>query len=792
MISCHRVLLTGEPFGVEEPTPFRWGSCDWPARWIRPAGVGRGEPCVFAAALDLTLEQPASLRVHVAADQRWELLVDGQRVARNAEASQLDHWAYASLDLELSAGRHRLAARIWCAGELAGVAQPTWQAGFLLAAEGPLAERFATGAAPWRVRRLPGCRFARPPQLIIAAARLDAECSAIPTPWDEDGADWEAPELGIPGQARFHTDTKPGPVLQRAQLPAQREQSIAWGRVRHADAGGGAFSAASCDSTLQASAQTWLDGGRLAIGPGRHIRLLVDLGRITCAYAELAVRGGAGAEVRLEAADALIVAPPTGEAQRWWEAGKGQRDEIEGKYWWGGGDHWRLDGRDHVLDAPWWHAGRYLLVVITTADAALELGAARLIETGYPLDPAGSAACSHPAWTDIERLCWRSMQVNAHEHWMDCPTVERLQYIGDTRVVSLIALACTRDTALHRKAILDFDRSRDAHGLPASRAPSRWRQTIPAFAAPFVGLVHDHWMWRGDADFVRARLPGVRAVLDRICAVRDPRGLLPGHPGWNFTDWCESWDRNSGIPPAGNREVMGIYNWFAVLALGWAAELEDGLGEPELAALRRRQRRDLAAALLAATWDAGRGRLRDAPGLDTASEHVQALALLAGTLPAERSAQVLAALLGQADLARCTVYFEHYLFAALAAHDRSDALLARWQRWADMPALGFTAVPEMPEPSRSDCHGWGAHPLYHLRCSLAGVQPAAPGLASVRIRPRPGGLQRLAVAVPHPGGGEITVACQDGHGRAQLPAGVTGILDLPGRPGQPFSKEITW
>jgi alpha-L-rhamnosidase len=792
MIICQRRLIDAEPFGVEDPAPFRWGSCDWPARWIHPAGVARGEPCVFAAALDLSLEQAVSLRLHVAGDQRWELLVDGERVARNAEASQLDHWAYASLDLDLPAGSHRLVARIWCAGEMAGVAQPTWQAGFLLASEGPLAQRFATGLAPWLVRRLTGYAFARPPQLILAAARLDADCAGIPSPWHGAGEGWEQPELGIPGQARFHTDVKPGPVLQRAQLPAQRERPIAWGRVRHADGRDGAFTAACSDAAMQAAAKTWLAGGRLGIGQGRQLRLLLDLGRVTCAYVELELRGGAGAELRVEAADALICTPPTGDPQRWWEAGKGRRDEIEGKWWWGGGDRWRLDGRAHCLDAPWWHAGRYLLIVITTAGEALELGQARLIETGYPLAPYGSASCSYPDWSDIKRLCWRSLQVNAHEHWMDCPTVERLQYLGDTRVMGLTALACSRDSALHRKAILDFDRSRDAHGLPSSRAPARWRQTIPAFSAPFVGLVHDHWLWRGEDVFVRARLPGVRAVLDRLLAERDGVGLLPGHPGWNFTDWCESWDRNSGIPPAGNRAVMGAYNWFAVLALGWAAELEEGLGEPELAALRRRQRARLAEALLVATWDDRRGRLRDAPDLDQASEHVQSLALLAGTLPAERSAQVLAALLGDGDLARCTVYFEHYLFSALAAHDRSDALLARWRRWADLPALGFTACPEMPEPSRSDCHGWGAHPLYHLRCSLAGIQPVAPGMATVRIRPRLGGLEHLAVDVPHPGGGEIRVECRGDRGCARLPAGVAGILDLPDRPGQAFTAEIAW
>ena len=789
-----RVLLGEEPFGINAMAPFRWGAWDWPACWIRPRGVGRGEPAVFAAALDFTLDEAETLRIHVAADQRCEVLLDSLCLGRNAAASDLAHWGYATWDLCLEPGPHRIAARVWCAGELAGMAQPTWQAGFLLAAEGAFAERFATGQAPWRVRRMPGWRFVRPPQLILAAARVDADCAGIPPAWDADGPDWEEPEKGIPGQGCFHTDTKPGHVLSRAILPAQREQPLSLGRVRHADwAGNGPFVATLRDRTLEETAQTWFAGGTLVVEPRQCLRILADLGAVRCAYAALAVRGGAGATVRLEAADALLLAEPSGDPRRWWESGKGNRDDVAEKWWGGGGDGWLLDGQARLLETPWWMAGRYLLLTVATGDQPLTFGKAHLTETGYPLDPAGFAICSHPAWPAIERLCWRSMRNNAHEHWMDCPTVERLQYIGDTRVVGLTALVCTRDTALHRKAILDFDRSRDASGLPSSRAPTRWRQTIPSFSAPFVGLVHDHWMWRGDERFVRKRLPAVRSVLDRVWSGRRADGLLEGHPGWNFADWCGTWDRNSGIPPGGNRGVMGAYNWFAVLALGWAAELEEGLGEPEQAAMRRRQRRELAAAIESATWDEGRGRLRDTPGLDAASEHVLSLALLAGTLPEARAAQVEAALLADDDLARCTIYFEHYLFAALAERDRCEALVARWSRWAAMPALGLTACPEMPEPSRSDCHGWGAHPLYHLRCSLAGIRPEQPGLAAVRIRPRTGGLKRLAVSVPHPNGGEIRVRCEgEEHGFAALPQGICGTLELQGRDARTFRGEISW
>lgn len=47
-------------------------------------------------------------------------------------------------------------------------------------------------------------------------------------------------------------------------------------------------------------------------------------------------------------------------------------------------------------------------------------------------------------------------------------------------------------------------------------------------------------------------------------------------------------------------------------------------------------------------------------------------------------------------------------------HITADQRLAWWRK---LPDLGFTALPEAPEPSRSDAHGWAAHPYFHTFAS---------------------------------------------------------------------------
>ena len=80
---------------------------------------------------------------------------------------------------------------------------------------------------------------------------------------------------------------------------------------------------------------------------------------------------------------------------------------------------------------------------------------------------------------------------------------------------------------------------------------------------------------------------------------------------------------------------------------------------------------------------------------------------------------------------------------------------------------------------RSDCHGFGAHPLFHFHSGVAGVTPAAPFFARVRIAPCPGRLGRIRAKTPHPKGFVETDLEFDGsavRGSVRLPAGVTGVF----------------
>jgi hypothetical protein len=163
------------------------------------------------------------------------------------------------------------------------------------------------------------------------------------------------------------------------------------------------------------------------------------------------------------------------------------------------------------------------------------------------------------------------------------------------------------------------------------------------------------------------------------------------------------------------------------------------------------------------------------------TEHAQCLAILSGVAAPERVTAMATALQVRSDMAQTTIYFSHYLFETYRQLGLIERMLERMQLWFDLPVQGFKTTVEMPEPSRSDCHAWGAHPLYHYHASIVGVRPARPGFGHVRITPQLGPLMRASTVTPHPQGAIHCAFWRDHgvmRGRVQLPPGVSGEIVL--------------
>lgn len=780
-----RVLIDSYPF-AEQTKDRSWDERGvWRARWISSPEPLQ-PPVVLAFRNRFTVKQDETVRVHVSADERYELYLDGKRIGRGPERGDRHHWFFETYDLPLTPGEHVLVARVWVLGDLAPIAQMTQPPqGFVLCPQEPeWDDTLATGVAPWEVKRLDGFHLFSSLGGWFTGAMLKVDGNLVPWGFERgEGDGWQPAQALAHANSMHRGDRLPEHVLQPATLLPLMERAWQGARVRfvaNLQAESTANIPVRLAEHLADEADGWQalldDKSSLTIPPYTARRVIVDLGDYVCAYPEVVLSGGEGASVRIHWQEALYEDPR--------HSVKGNRDEIEGKFFcmvWhlkdGFGDTFITDGgTNRRFDTHWWRAGRYVEIVVRTADEPLTIDSLTLLETRYPLERESTFTADDPRIEPVTRIAVRALQMCSHETYMDCPFFEQLMYVGDTRLQVLVTYAITRDDRLPRKALLMFDSSRVNVGITQSRYPSRWEQIIPPFSLWWVAMVHDYAMWRDDLRFVRERMPGVRSVMEAHLAQITDDGLFRVIDGWNYADWVPGW--RNGIPPA-TEGTSGVHNWHLVYTLNLWAQLERIAGEPELVARAERLRDDLARAATERFWNEQRGLFADDLTHEHFSEHTQCLAILSGCVDAGKQERIARVLTQPNDLAQTTIYFSHYLFETLRVLGRTDLILKRLDDWYALTRNGLKTTIESPEPARSDCHAWGAHPVFHFFATILGIRPAAPGFREVVIQPQLGGLTEAQGTLVHPRG-EISMRCRRDGDRMQvevsLPAGVTGTL----------------
>ena len=247
-------------------------------------------------------------------------------------------------------------------------------------------------------------------------------------------------------------------------------------------------------------------------------------------------------------------------------------------------------------------------------------------------------------------------------------------------------------------------------------------------------------------------------------------------------DWVPQW--KTGNAPDAVNGVSALNNLLYVYALQKSAAVEDFLGEPLLAQRLRAKSARTAAAVRAKFWDESRGLMADNLAHTEFSEHGQCLSLLSDTLTGDPARRCFGQLLTAPDLKRTTIYFSFYLMETWQKFGRGDLILERLGFWKDLVRQGLKTPVEAPGDTRSDCHAWGSHPLFHLHASVAGVRPASPGFRTVRIAPEPGELPKIQSRTPHPDGDialDLTFKAGRCRGRVELPAQITGVFVWQGR-----------
>lgn len=781
-----RILLDNDPFALPGKAATMSETVNtWPAKWIK-VPFAKGAPALVAFRCIFSIKKQETAHIHISADERYQLFLDGQSLGRGPDLGDQENWYYDTYQLTFTPGEHVLVARVLMINEHRQTAQITLAHGLLVCPDpdSPFVPLIATGIAQWSCKVLDGYTICGHDWSLQATGPMTLDTHEFPWGYETGQGDgWldavYLQEASIASTVMEYNTTMH--LLRPAVIPPQIDRTITGFSVQHVgiirdfNDNQQPFTK-KCD--LVSEHEGW-NHGVITIPAHTVRRVLIRFDDYFSFYYSITVSGGKEAKIRIAVAERLLSSKGSG---RSWKT-KTEYDEMEGAFFDGPSDQFILDGGgNRKLEPFWWRCGRYVQIVVMTDDQPLTISQLEFRETRYPLELQSSYDTSDTKWNQILPISFRTLQECCHDIYVDCPYYEQQQWVGDMRIQMLCHYVATGDVRQIKKALTLVNNSAAQGGFFRAFYPSDSRLLVPGFALWYIASVYDFALWRGEKEFVRTLMPQVRSSMDSILQSIREDGLIAWPQGWPFTDWATGF--TNGNPPAGGQRTESIFNFQTVHVLDMLADIETYLDEGELAARWHKKAQTLAEACRKAFWDSSRGLFSIDLAHEHFSEHSQCMAVLSGRITPEQEASIKEKMVSDSSMTHVQMFYSYYLFSVYSKLGLIDTLFSRMTPWYKMLEMNLKTTPETDFETRSDCHAWSAHPLFHFYTTILGIRPASMEFATVEIIPQLGKFSHASGKLVHPVGfieaeffnvdGKIT-------GSISLPKGVTGTAKINGQ-----------
>ena len=428
-------------------------------------------------------------------------------------------------------------------------------------------------------------------------------------------------------------------------------------------------------------------------------------------------------------------------------------------------DTWTLAGEPNERVQLFDYKG-FRYVELNDIPSPLERDDVWVLRRHYPFEPERSSfRSSDPLLDRIWTLCVNGVRYGCQEVFVDCPTREKGQYLGDTYVTAVSHLYAQGDPRLTRRAILDFARSSKVCPGLLAVAPGSFMQEIADYSLQWPMLLREYYHHTGDDALVRELAPVLDGLLSYFRRYENANGLLENvEEKWNLVDWPENlrddYDYDRAV-----KGVNTVLNAFYHGALVASAEMFDVAGEAQKAARLKQQAARHGEAFRRFLFDAETGLAVDAFGSNHSSLHANALALYFGLVPQDNVARVVQHV--REKRLSCGVYMSFFVLRALFDAGQQDfafeLITSKDERsWHTMLAAGATTCMEAWGPDQkwntSWCHPWSSSPISLVTERIMGLRPGRPGWHQVDFAPQtPRALATAEIAVTTPLG-RVTVS----------------------------------
>ena len=415
---------------------------------------------------------------------------------------------------------------------------------------------------------------------------------------------------------------------------------------------------------------------------------------------------------------------------------------------------WTLAEGKSILEQYDYKAFRY---VNLCHDKDVEIEEIYAIVRHYPMDVEQCTfCCNNRVLEDIFHICKNAVKYGTQEGYLDCPTREKGQYLGDAIVTAHAQVWLTGKTDMLRKCIYQFAITNPiCKGLMAV-APGAYMQEIADFSLLWSELLLLEYQFTGDVMFLQRYYPVAKEIIMHFKQYERADGLLSKVADkWNLVDWPENLRDDYDFILSRPVVADGCHNVVNALYIGAMKNLsmiEDILNIPK--SYDWKKYRD---AFYHVFYDKERGLFQDAENSSHCAVHSNIYPLYFEFLPKEESMKIAEFLEGKGLC--CGVLLSYFLLKGLAKvghYEKMYRLLINESEhgWVNMLRESATTCFEVwgkeQKWNTSLCHPWASAPIPLLIEDLAGFKPVQ-GKAYVFEPHIPDEIETMSLKIPYQG-----------------------------------------
>jgi alpha-L-rhamnosidase len=737
---------------------------DFKAAWIWvPESAGydhRNSYAYFRKAFSAS----GDLTVHIAADNTYELYLDGTFIDRGTAPADTAYKTFDSYQVSVSPGRHVIAVLVHHIGQVCATAMRS-RPGLLVEAVADN-DTFVLSDSTWKTIPAAGYQQYLPAMMshfgFYEVLDYEKVSPDWPSPGFDDSAWLDAEVIGPAGSPDW-------PRLIPRDIPPLKTRNVNADRViARGSYTSGALPEAEREVTVAVEMVARVRQKSAAPSPALPLDLsrgadsefaVIDFGREVTGHLRLSFEGAkAGQRVDI-GYDEILDKEGLPNPRRTYVHFADRAYLREGQ-------------RELAIYGG--RGFRYIMVDVSAGKGGLTLTGARLDERTYPVPSQGTFRSSDAGLDRLYQVGLLTARLCMLDSYVDCPGRERVMWI-DMAVEAQCSIYGFGDSALWRHCLYLFaqnvSRLKSVEGAIKGFAPCDYDPLLVSYTMYYLLSVCDYYLYSGDLETCEALFPTLMKQFEILRRYTTPEGLINDKwPGWGtFLDWSAMdyggiSSCNSAIYIRAHREV---------------AKLARALGRNDAAAELEQRAAVLTTAYRRAFWAPEEGLFVDATydGKASAvrSQLANVFAIWAGLTTDKETRGLLRKIMDKRTLLPLTpgdfrlrpgfkpqtgglvpigtpglgFLLAQVLFENGSAREALDYFR---ESWTPISRNGTFAEHFGSDYNTSYCHGWGAGPVMQLPAYVLGIRPVAPGWKEIEITPHTAGLEWAEGTVPTPMG----------------------------------------